>query len=44
MKPTDPFQGIDEADLMRQAQRLRAQHVAGWLRALRRRMSGHHTG
>lgn len=44
MKPTDPFHGIDEADLMRQAQRLRAEHVSGWLRGLRRRMSGQHSG
>ncbi|MDJ1008727.1 MAG: hypothetical protein QNJ13_12995 [Paracoccaceae bacterium] len=40
MKQNNPFATINEADLTRQAERLRAETFAGWVRDLRRRIGG----
>jgi len=40
MKPTSQFGTFDEAEAVRQAQRLRAETLAGWMRGLRRRLGG----
>lgn len=40
MTRNEAFNSINEADLTRAAERLRAETLAGWVRGLRRRVTG----